>query len=154
MAYQEERCLARHNAAKRTSKKSLHLKVLERLEFNFIERENGLEISKCPGSGEVPGEGIEYTVDLKNSGGPSKSQWSYIQLTCIISRIARVEKNECLEHAPETRQEISTIGSTQRGSSFTMCRECVGIYHTLPTLLCRKQTGKILKAIMQNKVDQ
>jgi hypothetical protein len=121
---------------------------LERLHFGFVERENGLEISKCPLPGEVPGEVIEYTVDLKNRGGLSKSQWSYIQLTCRISRIVRVGKNECLEHALDTTQKITTTGSTQRGSNFTMCRECVGIYHTLPSLLFRKQTGKILKATM------
>jgi hypothetical protein len=98
---------------------------------------------------------ISRSWDLNNCGGPSKSQWSSMKLTCTISRRARVGKNECLEHAPEARLKMSTIGSTShRGSILTTCRECVGIYHTLPTLLCRKQAWRVLKTIMQSKVEQ
>jgi hypothetical protein len=85
---------------------------LESLGFNFLKRENGVEMSQCSSPGEVPGQDIEYSEDLKNIRGPSKSHWSSMQPTCRIIRIARMGKNECLQHAPEAREKISTIGPT------------------------------------------
>jgi hypothetical protein len=78
-----------------------------------------------------------------------------MQLKYTIKGIAGVGKNEGSENVPQTRLTMATnIPTSSRGSILTMYRECVGIYHTLLTLLCRKQAWRVLKTIMHNNVDQ
>jgi hypothetical protein len=78
-----------------------------------------------------------------------------MQLMYTIRGIASVGKNECSRNVPKTGLTMAAHGPTwSRGLNLTVRRECVGIYHTLLTLLCRKQACRVLKTIMQSKVDQ